>query len=447
MRFTALGGAQEIGASCYLLEIDGKNILLDAGLRMKQQPEAFDDSLPLIGNIERLDAICVSHAHLDHIGALGAIFERFPKTPTFMTIPTFPIAATMLLDVARRVEREREQYSQRARRQFGSDMLERIADYTFTTKFNMPFHPFADRRNLSITFLPAGHVLGAAGIQIMGEEGTAFYTGDFSGPTQRTVPGASFSVDTPVDILITETTYGDRLHQDRQVEENRCADVIAETVARGGSVLIPTYAFGRAQEVILVLQEAQAEGKIPLVPIFVDGLTRTICDHYEELIQPHILFRKDAPAPIIRVDSPETRRYVFAGSPCIVIASSGMLIGGPSVSYALELLPNRKNALVFVAYNDEESPGSKLSNLQRGEKLLLGREREEVCVEAAIHTLHLSAHADQKELVRTARAIQPHTAIGVHGEKSALNAFANALRADGFTERIETPKNGEMINL
>lgn len=447
MKFTALGGAMEVGASSYLIEIDGKRILIDCGLRIyvgndKVATVSNVDLLPMFDMAGNVDAICVTHAHIDHIGALIEAMRRFPKAFIFMTVPTFPLTVTMLLDMIKRVERD---YGQtHPFKNFSEDTLERLADRVLTVKFRQTFRPFSDS-SLSVTFFCAGHILGAAGIFIEGKEGTVFFTGDFSLAAERTVPGADFAVGNNVDLLVIETTYGDQFHSDRLVEEKKLAGVVSSALTRGGKVLIPSFALSKAQEIILTLQDSQASGAIPPVPIFVDGMVRDVCDFYEDMVQDGLFFRRDLAAPVIRVDDPETRRFVLAGSPCIVVASSGRLIGGPSVSYAKELLPDVRSAILFVSYQDEESPGHKIANMKSGDRIIL--DGEEIRVNANVECFNFSAHADQSQLLTLAKMLRPRSVICVHGEPDSSLAFTRHLIQSGYSGRIAIPANGEEIVL
>lgn len=440
MKFLALGGAREIGASCYLIEIDRKRILVDCGLRVLSEATMDSNPFPDLESAESVDAICVTHAHMDHIGALPLATKRFPKAPCFMTLPTFPLATIMLFDLVRRIEEDILVFH--APDWFTEESVEGLSRRVLGVKFHQTFRPFG-AHPLSITFLSAGHILGAAGVHIKGEEGSVLFTGDFTLIPQRTVPGADF-MGTIVDLLVTETTYGSREHSDREKAEERLCGVVADTVSRGGKVLIPTFALGRAQEVLLILQHAQAVGKIPAVPIFVDGMVRGICDLYETMIRPNLFFGEDTPAPIIRVIDAEKRLLAARSESCIIISSSGQMVGGPSVSYAETILPDPKSTLILVSYQDEESPGRRLLRMKTRGSIRL--RDQTVKVNADVADVQLSAHADAGQLVQLAKNLNPRSIIGVHGEAAAAEAFAKRTIAAGYSGKIWIPENGEEVS-
>lgn len=448
MRFTALGGALEIGASCYLVEIDGKNILLDCGIRILHGDRVVQSGLPDLNQLNRLkslDAVCISHAHMDHVGALPMVMERFRETFCFMTIATLPLAITMLRDQIQLLEQDSSHPSAQALNWFNESAMERLVSRIITAKFGQTFHP-CPGKSLAITFLCAGHILGAAGVLIQGEEGSIFYSGDFTSTVQRTVRPADFSQAQGADALITETTYGGKQHRERGLEEMDFAAITARALTQGGNVLIPTFALGRAQEVILLLKEIIAKKKIPSSSIYADGMVREICDHYQELVQPDLFWgTNNTLSPVTRVNDPETRQYLLSGVSNIVVASSGQLIGGPSVSYARELLPSRQGALILTSYQDDEWLGQKLLRLKRGGVINL--EGKDVHVQANIFRVPLSAHADSDQLVEMALHLNPKAVVGVHGEVKASDKFVENLRQMAYPGAVYLPRVGQTLKL
>jgi len=439
MRFTSLGGVREIGASCHLLEIGGKKILLDAGVRPRKSVDGFKSNLPDFERITQLDAICISHAHLDHVAALPLVMHRFRHVPCFMTVPTFPIMTRVLFDVTRWnfvSQEDEEAYADF----YSMESIERMADRILTVKFDQTFEPFR-RDPLKITFKRAGHILGAAGIMIESEKESAFYTGDFCSISQRTLQYADFSRITP-DLLITETTYGDRDHMNRQQAEKEAIDKISTVLNYGGSVLFPTFALGRAQEIILAVQQAQAENKLPPVPIFIDGLAREICDLYEEMVQPDLFYGKNRVAPTVRVEDRETRSYL-PGSSCIIVSSSGHLVGGPSVQYAKRILPDSQSALALTAYADEGTVAGQLGKLKTGGSVMLDDQQTNVA--ADIIPMYLSAHADKTQLLELLLDTNPKHVVGVHGDVAAGEALEAGARTEGWKGTFALPGIGETV--
>jgi len=262
--------------------------------------------------------------------------------------------------------------------------------------------PFAD--DLEVLFYPGGHILGASCIVLYTADGNVLYTGDFSVTPQKTVDGILVPPVRP-DLLITETTYGTRLHANRETEEKRLCETVGQVLRTGGKVLIPAFALGRAQEVILILQEAQRTGLVPPVPIWVDGLVKNICGAYSSF--PDDLGRKLSQRTSkehnpffpergkVRAVLPPQREEIVSGGPCAIISSSGMLTGGPSVFYAQALAGDEANAIFITGYQDEESPGRALLNLlDAREERFLSLQGRKVRVACRIDRYSLSAHAD-----------------------------------------------------
>ena len=208
---------------------------------------------------------------------------------------------------------------------------------------------------------------------------------------------------------------------------------IAETVAKGGVALVPSFALGRAQEIILTLKDLQRSKVIPTFPIVVDGMVRAICDAYETM-RPYLSnslqkYAANSRQPIfwsdnvIRAD--EMTRLTATQTPCCIVSSSGMLTGGPALSYAKRVVDNERNAIYFTGYVDEEAPGRKLMNLQRGDKMTL--DGSDVEVNCEVKKIHLSAHADQGQLCQQVSYFQPKAVILVHGEGSAIPSLRTKL--------------------
>ena len=268
---------------------------------------------------------------------------------------------------------------------------------------------------------PAGHVL---------------FTGDYSVEAQRTVPALTRPAF-PVDLLVTETTYGNRLHADRRTSENLLVSRVAQVLETGGRVLIPAFAIGRAQEVLLILKQALRHKKIPACPIFVDGMVRSVCgvySHHPRYVSRSLLresrrsghpFFSDA---IVPVANAQARQDVLSAGACVIVASSGMLSGGPSASYAAELARRESDAILITGYQDEESPGRALLNLaeQSGPRpLRLGD--QVVDVRCTFETYSLSAHADRMQMVGLIEALGPRTVVLVHGDAEAKTMLARSL--------------------
>ena len=279
MKIAFLGGADEVGASSTLIEIGGKRILVDAGIRPSPKVRwgLAGDQLPNLSQIDSLgslDAILITHAHTDHTGALELVTGRFPDTPVYATPPTIALTRVLHQDSRRIMQTRLDEEGE-------LPLFDDVAVQHLMSAFVQV--PFNDRLSLGegliATFFPAGHIAGAAMLGLESSEGRILITGDLSVSPQRTVDGVRPPAFHP-DVLIIESTYGGRLHANRAVQERKLVETVARVTADGGKVLIPAFALGRAQEILLILGEFQRRGILPAVPVWADGMVRAICQVY-----------------------------------------------------------------------------------------------------------------------------------------------------------------------
>src|SRR5699024_10561440 len=331
MKVSVLGGGNEIGASCLHIEFEHTTILIDAGMRM--HGDYLLPALGMLDDLSRPDVILVTHAHADHIVALPFIHSLYPDVPIYATPPTVDLMHIMMKDSYKILEGRCKEtntlppYTEEQVRQLLQSML------LFPASGKLKIG------DVSIKSYRAGHILGAVMFLIEGDGESLFVTGDLSFQAGRTIPGAQVPHGVDPDVLIMESTYGNRVHTDRHTEEKRLAENVAKVIENGGFALIPAFALGRAQEVLLILQDFMDKGLIPEFPIYVDGLVTPISRVYKNY--PHYLkgpvsrrirFHGDAfltEGRCIAVH-PKERESVVQGKPACIVASSGMLIGGAS---------------------------------------------------------------------------------------------------------------------
>lgn len=450
MKITFLGGAHEVGASCVYVELDGKKLVLDCGMRMGKVKDTMPD-LRLLQEKGGVDAIFLSHAHMDHCGYLPVLSRAYPLARIYCTHITKELVRTLLCD-SLKISGYREDELPI----FNENHIQQMLDRMICFNPNYTFKPFNDC-DMQVNFYSAGHIAGAVCISVQGQEGTLLYTGDFSLTRQSTVEGASLPKLRP-DVMICESTYGDRLHANREMEEKRLVDAIKQVIEAGGKILIPAFALGRAQDIILIIKRAMAKKQLPHFPVYVDGMVKDICRIYEKY--PHYLreqlskkILKGNPIffndNVIKVDTMEQRKEIITGSePCCIIASSGMLTGGASVFYAQHLLENPNAFVAITGYQDEEAPGRLLMTLMESEeeerKIVL--DEKKIQVRAAIKQYGLSAHADQAELIGVMSQLNPKYTFLVHGNSEVVEAFGKEVQAE-TSGSVFVPENGETMAL
>jgi len=442
MQVAFLGGASGVGASCLAIELAEQWFVVDAGVRVDHQADPLPDLAQLEGKDIR--AIFVTHAHADHIGALPLLHRAFPTTPIFASRGTALLMEVMLADalkiMAKRAVEEMELplYPE----ELVAGMLMQVRPMPIEKPFTVPMLP-----GITIHASRAGHIVGAVSLGFEAASESIVVSGDISSTPQRTVLGAVPPPLKHCDLLVLESTYGSRLHPNRQAEEQRLAQAVAEGLANGGHVLIPCFGLGRGQEILLLLQAAQEQGQIPEFPIYVDGLVRRVCTTYQLL--PEFLTRRlqrqirkgylPFTGPNITfVRDEKERERILAGSPACILSSSGMLTGGPSAWYAAHLAPNPNASILITGYQDEEAPGKKLLDLAEHKQNTLELGGQQVQVQCSVAKYSLSAHADGSELASYASTLNPRNVALVHGDEEARQALRSLLTG---TE-VLLPTNG-----
>lgn len=452
MKLHFLGGANEVGASCTLIEMEDQLFLVDAGIRMGAPQGAHLPNFSVLDDVGKPQEVLITHAHTDHTGALPVLASALGTNARLLCTPATKAITRVLLSDAIKIMRLKEEgegelplYTPEA----ADAVLAKMQDVPWLTTVSI-----CDG-NLKATWIPSGHILGAASIYIEGKRESLLMSGDVSVANQRTIPGMTIPHCRP-DVIVLESTYGNRQHADRDQQELALADKVAGVIEREGKVLIPAFAVGRSQEVILILARAMREKIIPTFPIFVDGMVRSVNAVYagfaEDLANPVRKRISKGEDPFYNewvgaVSVPADRERVLAGPPCCIVASSGMLIGGASSYYAERMVSDPNNLIAITGYQDEESPGRALLDLTRktaGEERVLTLNGERKNVACAVESYTLSAHADGGELTALVRRLGPRTVCLVHGDADARAALAESLDPH-LPDGVEMPDNGSVF--
>ncbi len=453
VRVTFLGGGRQVGRSCLLLQTPNSKILLDCGIDVSSTGQ---DKFPYFNvpefDISQLDAVIISHAHLDHTGLLPYLYKMGYKGPVYMTAPTRDIAALLALDFIGVA------YKQASQPLFSSTDIKEMVKHSVCLNFNEVTDVTSDVR---LTMYNAGHVLGSAMVHLNIGNGAhnLLYTGDYKYAKTRLLDPA-ISTFPRVESVITESTYGSKndVLPPRAVTEEKFFNLVEETINKGGKVLIPELGLGHAQEALLRVEEAVRTGRLPKVPMYIDGMIwdiNAIHTAYPDFLSSKVrnqVFQDKNPfiSDIFsRVGSAQERKKVIEGGPCIVIATSGMLVGGASVEYLKNFAENPNNLMILSCY---QGPGSIGRQIQDGEKFVTVEDegqRRKLEIKLRVELLHgLSPHAGRDELIGFFNNIRPKPKriIINHGEVSKSLDLASALYK---LNRVETnvPRTLETLRM
>jgi KH/beta-lactamase-domain protein len=453
VRITFLGGARQVGRSCILLQTPESKILLDCGIDIAAKNS---DKFPYLNvpefNIKELDAIIITHAHLDHSGLVPYLYKLGYRGPVYMTAPTRDIAGLLALDFIG------VSYKKAQSPLFKIADIKQMIKHSIEINYNEVTDLTPDVR---LTFYNAGHTLGSAMVHLNIGNGlhNLVYTGDHKYAKTRILEIAATRFPR-LETFITEATYGNK--QDvlppRRDSEQILIDAINKTIKRKGKILVPVLGVGRAQEIMMIVKNAYDNNLIPKVPIYVDGLVwdvTAIHTAYPEFLSPNIktqIFQDKNPFSseiFKRVGSVKERKEIIEGGPCIILATSGMLVGGASLEYFRELADNLHNSMVFVSYQGQGSLGRQILEGIREVHFSVEGKEEIVKVKMEIEKIDgLTGHSGRNEILNFVNNLSPspHRIIINHGEQSKCLDLASTIYK---LHRIETtvPRNLETIRL
>lgn len=449
-----LGGVKQVGRSCFIVCTPESKIMLDCGINPGENSGL--NAYPRLDwfnfNLEELDAVIISHAHIDHQGFLPALFKYGYDGPVYCTEPTLPLMTLLQMDSVKIAKNNGVYLPYEIR-----DVNE-IIKHTITIPYGRPTDISPD---VTITLNNAGHIMGSATVHLnISGAHNILYTGDYKYAKTQLLDSA-ISVYPRVETLITESTYGNSsdIMPEQYIVYNSFTDSINKTLSEGGKVLIPLPAVGRAQEIMLVIDKEMRAGRLIECPIFIEGMI-------SEASAIHMSFAHYLGSEVRKSVSQGTnpfeseyftvingtgkREEVFNDeNPSIIMATSGMLEGGPSVEYFKDIAPNPKNKIIFVSYQINGTLGRRVLDGVMSEATMLDKNGKVKVVPVRCQTQKIdgfSGHSDFNQILNFINKVKPKRVLVNHGEKSKSENVASAIYSR-LKIRSGVPDNGEIIKL
>jgi len=464
MKLTFWGAARTVTGSLHLLELEGGRVLMDCGLYQGRRAEAaaMNASFPLPP--KKIDAVLLSHAHIDHSGLLPKLHREGFRGPVYTTDATRDLCEAMLADSGHIQEKDAAWVNRRERRK-GADEIqplytmadaERVMETFTAVKYGEPFSPLP---GLEVEYRDAGHILGSATMVLTAKEGGRTvkigFTGDVGRPDRPILRDPAPMAD--CDYLLTESTYGGKVHEPRDKAKEHLARVVGETASRGGKVIIPAFAVGRTQEIVFRLDELSNEGKLPPIPVFVDSplavnvtdIFRRHPECYDAELREYM--EKDPnPFGFARLtyirNVADSKKLNTSRLPMVIISASGMCEAGRILHHLRNNVADPRNTVMIVGYCAEHTLGRRIVE-RRPEVRIFGEPHR---LRAHVEVMNsYSAHADQPELLDFLGHLDKDRlkkVFLVHGDPERQEALGLAMTAAGFPKPY-APKRGESFEL
>ena len=446
-RITFYGAADSVTGSRFLVEYGDHQLLLESGLFQgpsELRQRNWDDlSVPAA----ELDAVVISHAHLDHCGYLPRLWRQGYRGPIYLTPDTANLASIILRDSARLQEEDADYASKKGYSKHKKPLpLYDQADAEGAISLFRPVNFSAWQQlpgGAEVRFLPAGHILGGALVDVKLPQARILHSGDLGQGDHPLLVGPHIIPAEEYDAVLVESTYGERLHPPRDDTLNA---IIRDTIGRGGTVLIPAFAVDRTEVLLHAIKQAVDEGEIPQVPIYVDSpmaiealsVYRHAIDRDHSEIRPEIRQHMSSadvfdPGTLETMRSVEESKSLNAAPPSIIISASGMATGGRVLHHLKRLLPDEKNSVVLVGYQAVGTRGARLRDGESEVKI----HGEMVPVRAAIHDVEFfSVHADREDILAwlSSATVAPRQIVLIHGENEERRRLAPVVE-----ERLGVP--------
>jgi len=458
MKITNLNPDTAIGATSWFVDFEGHHLLLDAGIHPKREGR---ESLPLFDLVkdQELDAIAITHCHHDHVGSLPVALRHFPKAHVLMTELSYFLVERVLHNSVNVMIRQRDELGIREYPLFSHNEVDDIAPVFQGFKYNreVDWAAFHKARSgfLSPTleFYDAGHTLGSAGVMVRGRQETMFFTGDVCFHDQTILKGARFH-DVQADVLIMETTRGNRAVAKgftRASEVDRLSSAIQKVLQRRGSVLIPSFALGRTQEVLALLALLMEEGRLKPQPIYIGGLGRVFTEIYDlEAHRAHRQFpnlQLHEALNLIVLDQKQAEKMKLAGGRLFVLTAGMMSEHTAAHDLAARMLEDERHGIFFVGYADPDTPGGRLKAAKPGETFRMSPSAGDVTRKCQVEDFDLTAHANREDLLDFVGKVDPRVVLLGHGEDASRDWFAANIKARYPKVKVIQPKPGETIDV
>ena len=431
VRVSALGGCRQVGRSCFLLQTEESNVLLDAGINPAAE-SGSTENFPYLNapelDLKQLDAVVISHAHMDHVGMIPYLYKMGYDGPLYCTEPTRDMMIMLTLDYIGLA------HSQNNSAPYDSSAIKKAVKRTITPDYGEVTDITADMR---LTLENAGHIIGSSLCHIHVGEGlhNLLYTGDYNYDNTEMLREASTDFQR-VETMITESTYGGRDDEQTPREESnkKFLSKVKQTLNKGGKVIVPAFAVGRSQEVLGLLADEMERDYFDY-PVFIDGMIRdanALHSAYPEFLSKKVQKKvRQENSPFLQdnidtIGSHNERKEVFDEGPCIILTTSGSITGGPVLSYLEQEAEDPDNALIFVGYQFAGSLGREIQN--GADEVEINGKKVEVNLD--VNTVSgFSAHSDREQIIDFAKDLRstPNRIFTNHGEEKKCYSLASAL--------------------
>lgn len=463
MKIRFYGAARTVTGSQHLIEVNGRNILLECGVYQGKRKLFYERNCCFAFDPKDIDAVILSHAHIDHSGNLPNLVKQGYNKSIFATAPTADLAGIMLKDSAKIYE-EDANYLNRKRRKHGQPMVEplyeiedaeRAAELFQEIEYDQIFEPV---KGVKARFVDAGHILGSAAVVLDILEGQKhtrlWFSGDIGRKNLPLLRDPVLPIET--DILLMECTYGDKPHRDPEEAYQEFRDVVLKTVKRGGKVVVPAFSVGRTQELVFCLNRMIREEELPPIPVFVDSpmaidatqVYKKYPQYYDDEtheftrtgMHPALMF------PGLKYTRPveESKAINDMDEPMVIISASGMAEAGRILHHLIHNVSDPKNTICIVSWMAPNTLGRRLAERQKNVPIF----GEQVRVRAEIATIGgLSAHAGQDLLLDYALAAKQNglkEIFLVHGEEQPASALMEKMQASGIS-MVSYPEHGDVV--